>query len=119
MVRRTVVLCRGGPMWHWCQLKEVSSPKLRTRVPSPLWGKVRKGGSGRLQYCRTPPHPVPLPQGERGPSVVLCRGGPTWHWCQVKVFSPTLRLRVPSPLAGEGQGEGVYGSTAAAHYPPS
>jgi len=28
-------------------------------------------------------------------------------------------LRVPSPLAGEGQGEGVYGSAAAAHYPPS
>src|SRR5438034_4943389 len=49
----------------------------------------------------------------------LCRGDPTWHWCQVKVFSPTLRLRVPSPLAGEGQGEGVYGSAAAAHYPPS
>src|SRR5437764_629268 len=29
-----------------------------------------------------------------------------WHRCQVQVFSPTLRLRVPSPLAGEGQGEG-------------
>src|SRR5438034_10410461 len=36
----------------------------------PLWGKVRKGGSGRLQHYRTPPHPVPLPQGERGPSSV-------------------------------------------------
>src|SRR5207247_3373972 len=24
----------------------------------PLWGKVRKGGSGRLQHCYTPPHPV-------------------------------------------------------------
>src|SRR5439155_6584071 len=73
-------LCRGDPcdrLWgkragriqdYWYQLKEVSSPELRIWVPSPLWGKVRKGGSGRLQHCRTPPHPVPLPQGERGPS---------------------------------------------------
>src|SRR5207249_11292172 len=45
-------------------------------------------------------------------------GGHVGCRCQVKVFSPTLRLRVPSPLAGEGQGEGVYGSAAAAHYPP-
>src|SRR5206468_6669234 len=37
-------------------------------VPNTIGGKVRKGGSGRLQHCRTPPHPVPLPQGERGPS---------------------------------------------------
>jgi hypothetical protein len=35
-----------------------------------------------------PPHPVPLPQGERGP----CVG---------------CRQCVPSPLAGEGQGEGA------------
>src|SRR5205823_12590477 len=37
-------------------------------------------------------------------------GSEAGHRCQVKVFFPTLRLRVPSPLAGEGQGEGVYGS---------
>ena len=29
---------------------------------------------------------------------------------QLKLFSPYL-LRVPSPLVGEGQGEGVYGHT--------
>jgi len=28
----------GAHICHWCQLKEVSSPELRTRVPSPLVG---------------------------------------------------------------------------------
>src|SRR5204863_10060447 len=28
-------------------------------VPNTIGGKVRKGGSGWLPHCRTPPHPVP------------------------------------------------------------
>src|SRR5438876_867158 len=39
----------------------------------PLWGKVRKGGSGRLQHCHTPPHPVLTPA--RGEGTLKRRAG--------------------------------------------
>ena len=59
-------------------------------------------------------------QAQRGPAVAICtytarQGAPlesTSHRCQVKVFSPTLRLCIPSPLVGEGQGEGANGTTS-------
>src|SRR5204863_9858081 len=67
----------------------------------------RNSGGRRGKSCIRPTATVPRVGRSQG------------HRCQVQVFSPTPRLRVPSPLAGEGQGEGVYGSATAAHYPPS
>src|SRR6266508_611111 len=45
MVRRTVVFCRGGPMWHRCQLKSKYASTVGTWVPSPLVGEGQEEGA--------------------------------------------------------------------------
>src|SRR2546427_12669869 len=57
---------RGTPMWvpwGWAATQGIGVNLRRFHhlncasgsLPT-LWGKIRKGGSGRLQHCRTPPH---------------------------------------------------------------
>jgi DNA-binding winged helix-turn-helix (wHTH) protein/predicted ATPase len=39
---------------------------VRFKVPSPLVGEGQDGGASRWKHDRRPPHPGPLPRGERG-----------------------------------------------------